>query len=206
MPRNSWSNSKADDTLDLELTADQNRLLFRALVSSYTDFTKIRIMVFRDLHDPLDGIPPNLDKESGVMALMQWAKAEGKVQELSGALIADKPGNQSDGPLLNQKQTHTIGKRNMKQTLLVPRCFQWLAPGRGKSKSQNPNPKQTPRSQIPKSGDAAVKGFGMGYAFVQSRSRGIECRRFATGLSFGLWNLFGIWDLDFGISAREFGH
>ena len=52
-------------------------------------------MVFRDLHEPLDGISENLDKESGVMALLQWAKAEGKVQELSDALIADKPGNQS---------------------------------------------------------------------------------------------------------------
>ena len=95
IPRNSWSNNKADDTLDLELTADQNSLLFRALVSSYTNFTKIRIMVYRDLHDALDDISPDLDKQSGVMALMQWAKAEGKVQELSDALIAAKPGNQS---------------------------------------------------------------------------------------------------------------
>ena len=106
MPRNSWSNSKADDTLDLELTADQNRLLFRALVSSYTDFTKIRIMVFRDLHDPLDGIPPNLDKESGVMALLQWAKAEGRLRALSDAVLADKP----DTPGVQEYNSALTGK------------------------------------------------------------------------------------------------
>jgi len=74
---------------------------------------------------------------------------------------------------------------------------------------ENPNPKtQTPTNskfQIPNSGDAAAGRFG-GPRLVQSRSREIELGRLAPGWNFGLWNLFGIWDLDFGISAREFSH
>ena len=40
--------------------------------------------------------------------------------------------------------------------------------GGGKSKTQNPNPKQTPSSQIPKSGDAAARRFCAGHALAQT--------------------------------------
>jgi hypothetical protein len=49
----------------------------------------------------------------------------------------------------------------------------------GKPKLQNPNSKQIPRSQIPK-------------------PRGL-----APASELGVWSLFGIWDLDFGIFAHE---
>jgi hypothetical protein len=48
----------------------------------------------------------------------------------------------------------------------------------GKPKIQIPNPKQIPRSQIPKPG-------------------------FAFALEFGVWSLFEFWILDFGISRTE---
>ena len=77
----------------MQHTPQQNKLFHEALIAAYVDFQFLRIMIRRDLNDPLDDITPELPKTKGVAAVIQWAVAEDKLQQLSDALIKDKPNN-----------------------------------------------------------------------------------------------------------------
>jgi len=76
---------------DLQHTIEQHRLFINALNSSYVSFNQLKTMVYMELGDPLSGIANGLPLSEGISAVVQWAKAEGRLQELSDGLIADRP-------------------------------------------------------------------------------------------------------------------
>ncbi len=77
----------------MQHTLEQNKLFYDALVSAYTEFQFLIIMVWKELNDPLDSISPRLSKAEGALEVIKWATAEGKLQQLSDALIKEKPNN-----------------------------------------------------------------------------------------------------------------
>ncbi len=78
---------------DLQHTSEQRRLFINALNASYVSFNQLKTMVYMELGDPLSGIANGLPLSEGISAVVQWAKVEGRLRELSNGLIADRPNN-----------------------------------------------------------------------------------------------------------------
>jgi Trypsin-like peptidase domain/Effector-associated domain 1 len=110
------------NVMPLELTPTQSRLFYEALLSSYISFEKLRNMIFVELDEPLDDIPTGIGKKDGVVEVIKWARAEGKLRELSDALIKDRPGN-SD-VIAYRDSIGGVARR----PALAPTNFEFVAP------------------------------------------------------------------------------
>jgi formylglycine-generating enzyme required for sulfatase activity len=76
-----------------EFTLEQLNLLRAALLGAYSDFGQIRDLVRFRLGDRLVEIAANLDLASGASSVIDWAEQRGRLQDLVGALLQDRPLN-----------------------------------------------------------------------------------------------------------------